>query len=209
MEFRTLLRRRRVVRDYRPDTVDPEVLQRIVGVIRRAPSAGFAQGQRLIVITEQETRRRLGEIFGGGNYNDPKFTRWVTTVPVHIVVCTSENDYHERYRQPDRLIDGVEISWPIPYWWLDAGAVVILLNLATLDEGLAAGLYGPPPKHIEAFKQLLGIPDDVGVACVVTIGHEAERQAPDTSSRVTWPQKSLEELVYRERWGWTTSRVRD
>jgi nitroreductase len=201
MEFRELLRRRRVVRDYRPDPIDPEVVERIVGVIRRAPSAGYAQGHRLIVVTDGETRRRLGEIFDGGNYGDPGFTRWVTTVPLQIVVCAVEEDYRVRYRQPDRLIDGAEIGWPTPYWWVDAGGVEVLLYLAALDEGLSAGLYGPPPKHMQDFRELLGIPDGVEVASVVTVGHRAEAQSPDTSSRVTWPRKPIEELVHRERWG--------
>jgi nitroreductase len=200
VEFRELLRRRRVVRDYLPDPIDADALERIVSVIRAAPSAGYAQGQRLIVITEADTRRRLGEVFGGGNYGDPNFTRWVTTVPVHIVVCAVEEDYHERYRQPDRLIDGLEIEWLTPYWWVDAGGVELLLYLAALDEGLAAGIYAPPPKHMASFRELLGMPDGVEIASVVTIGHPANQAAIDTSSRVTWPRKPLEELVHRERW---------
>jgi FMN reductase [NAD(P)H] len=200
VDLQELLQRRRVVRNYLPEPIDPKALERILGVIRKAPSAGYAQGQKLIVITEPETRRSLGEIFGGGNYDDPNFTRWVTTAPVQIVVCAVEDDYHERYRQPDRLIDGREIEWPTPYWWVDAGGVALLLCLAALDEGLAAGLYGPPPKHMDSFRELLGIPDGVEVASVVTIGHPAEPPTIDTSSRVTWPRKPLDELVHRERW---------
>ena len=38
-EFRDLLKRRRMVRDYLPDPIDVEVIDRIVGVVRRAPAS--------------------------------------------------------------------------------------------------------------------------------------------------------------------------
>lgn len=189
-----------MTREYRAEAVDPATLDRILSVIRRAPSAGYAQGQRLVVITSEERRQRLAETLKGGNYDDENFTRWMRTAPVHVVICTIEDDYHRRYEQPDRLVDGREIDWPTPYWWVDAGGVAVLLFLAALDEGLAAGIYGPPPKYMDAFRAFLEIPENVEVASVVTIGHAAETQTPDTSSRVTWPRKPLEELVHHERW---------
>jgi hypothetical protein len=41
----------------------------------------------------------------------------------------------------DKLQDGKEIEWPVPYWHLDAGAALMLILLAAIDEGLAAGVY--------------------------------------------------------------------
>ena len=200
LTYRELLRRRRVTRDYLPEPVDPDALERIVSVIRRAPSAGYAQGQRLVVITSEERRQQLGEVLKGGNYDDPGFARWMKTAPVHIAVCTIEDDYHRRYLQPERLIDGREIDWPTPYWWIDAGGVAVLLFMAALNEGLAAGIYQAPPKYMDAFRSFLGVPDNVEVASVVTVGHAAPPQEPDRSSRVTWPRKPLDQLVHRERW---------
>jgi nitroreductase len=200
LTYRELLRRRRVTRVYLPEPVDPAALERIVAVIRRAPSAGYAQGQRLVVITSEDRRRQLGEVLKGGNYDDPAFVRWMATAPVHIAVCTIEDDYHRRYLQPERLIAGREIDWPTPYWWIDAGGVAVLLFLAALDEGLAAGIYQIPPRYMDAFRDFLGVPDEVEVASVITVGHPATPQEPDRSSRVTWPRKPLEELVHRERW---------
>ena len=45
---------------------------------------------------------------------------------------------------PDKLDDGEEIEWPVPYWFVDAGAALMMLLLASLDEGLAAGVSGVP-----------------------------------------------------------------
>ena len=188
-----------MVRAYRDEPVDRETLARITDVVRRAPSAGFSQGHRLVVVTDPTTRRRMAKVAGAGYYSRD-FPNWLDVVPVQIVVCTREDDYHERYRQPDKLVGGAEIDWPVPFWWFDAGAVETLLHLAALDEGLAAGVYSIPGERLPAFKELLGIPDDVAVACVLTVGRPAREVGRDASSRGTRPRRPLEELVHWERW---------
>jgi nitroreductase len=95
----------------------------------------------------------------------------------------------------------VEVEWPAPYWFVDAGAAMMLLLLAAIDEGLAAGVYGVDVADMESFKQLLGIPDDVAVVAGVTIG----RRRPDPksaaiSSRSTQRRRNLDEVVRWERW---------
>ena len=56
MDFRDLLKQRRMVRHYEPEAVPRETLERICRTVRRAPSGGFSQGQRLIVVTDAEMR---------------------------------------------------------------------------------------------------------------------------------------------------------
>lgn len=43
MEFADLLRQRRMVRHYLPDPIPRETIERIVAVVRRAPSGGFSK----------------------------------------------------------------------------------------------------------------------------------------------------------------------
>jgi len=166
VEFRDILKRRRMVRATRPNKIPRESLDHIVATIQRAPSGGYSQGQRL------------------------------------VVVCAREEDYHERYRQPDKLDEsGTEIEWPVPYWYVDAGKAAMLVLLAAIDEGLAAGVFGVPAERIGDFRGLLGLPDEVAVVEVITIGHAAEDSVSDQrSSRATRPRKSLGELVRWERW---------
>ena len=111
MEFSDVLRRRRMVRNYRPDPVDPEALHRIVDAGRRAPSAGFTQGQSFVVITEADRRSRVAALCGEEHYVAAGFDPWISTAPAHIVVCVSESAYHRRYRDPDKVDpDGEEID---------------------------------------------------------------------------------------------------
>ena len=202
MEFRELLKRRRMVRAYKDETVARDTLERIVGTIRRAPSAGFSQGQRFIVVTDAEHKQALAEQAGEEFYVQQGFARWISAAAAIVVVCAREDDYHERYRQPDKLGDtGEEIVWPVPYWHVDAGKAAMLVLLAALDEGLAAGVFGFPDEHHDAARELLGLPSDIALVEGITIGHPAPDAVSDrASSRGTRPRKPLDELVRWERW---------
>jgi FMN reductase [NAD(P)H] len=193
VELKEILARRRMVRAYRPDPVPRDAIERIVATVRRAPSAGFSQGQRLLVVTEQETRDRIGDVLGS--------RQWVNEAPVLIVVGVRENDYHDRYRKPDKLVAGQEIEWPVPYWHFDAGAAAMLILLAAIDEGYAAGLFGVFAEAMTPFKRLLNIPDDVTVTSCITVGKPADDSSWDAlTSRLTQARKPADDLVHWERW---------
>jgi FMN reductase [NAD(P)H] len=204
MDLKEILRRRRMVRAYEPEPIPRKTIERIVGTVRRSPSAGFSQGQRLLVVTDAGTRRRIADLLEqaspvprSGATLEPRLK-----APVLIVVGVREDDYHDRYRKPDKLRDGAEIEWPIPYWHFDAGAAAMLILLAAIDEGYAAGLFGVFTEATQPFKELLRIPDDVAVACCITIGRPADdSQWSAISSRLTQARKSVDDLVHWERWG--------
>lgn len=202
MEFRELLPRRRMVRHYAAEPVSREAIERIVGTVRRAPSAGYSQGQRLLVVTEAEGREAITRLLAEAGWTTPEDREpWLESAPVHVLVCTREDDYHERYRESDKLVDGEEIDWPVPFWFVDAGAALMLLLLAAIDEGLAAGLTGVPRDVAARLRSVFGIPDDVTVVALVTIG----LPAPDpgwsaVTSRRSQPRRDDAESVHWERW---------
>jgi FMN reductase [NAD(P)H] len=202
MEFRDVLRRRRMVRAYTNERVPRETLERIVSTIRRAPSAGFSQGQRFVVVTEDERKRAIAGAVGEEYYVDQGFDRWISGAAAIVVVCTREDDYHDRYRQPDKLDDeGAEIEWPVPYWHVDAGKAAMLVMLAAIDEGLAAAVFGFPGERLPQIRELLNLPADVTPVEAITIGHPGDDNASDRlSSRGTRPRKPLGELVRWESW---------
>ena len=196
MDFHEVVAKRRMVRNYDPAPIDREVIERIVEVARRAPSAGFTQGQSFLVVTDPETRRKIAELAGEAQYLASGFDPWLSRAPVHVVVCVSEAAYHSRYQEPDKVDDqGREIEWPVPYWWVDAGASMMLLLLAAVDEGLGAGFFGF--HRLEGLEELLGIPEDVKPIGVVTLG----RPAPDRpSGSLKRGRKPATETIRWERW---------
>jgi FMN reductase [NAD(P)H] len=197
-----VLARRRMVRHYVDEPVAPDALERILGSVRRAPSAGFSQGQRLVVVTEPERRRAIAELLGECESVGEGFEPWLSSAPVHVVVCTREADYHERYTKEDKLVEGSEIDWPVPFWFVDAGAAMMALLMAAIDEGLASGFLGVPVDRQPEFRRLLELPDEVAVVGIATLG----RAAPDprwsgATSRATQPRRRPSEVVHWERWG--------
>lgn len=202
MEFRELLPRRRMVRHYAAEPVSREAVDRIVATVRRAPSAGYSQGQRLLVVAEPEGRAEIGRLFDAADWSrGGDVEPWLETAPVHILVLTREADYHERYRKPDKLVEGEEIEWPVPYWFVDAGAALMLLLLAAIDEGLGAGVSGVPREVVDGLRDFFAIPGDVIPVVLVTVGVPA----PDpgwsaVTSRRTVPRRASEDVVRRERW---------
>ena len=201
MQFRELLPRRRMVRNYASEPVSRESVERIVETIRRAPSAGYSQGQRLLVVMGDEGREEIVRAAAAGWTSAEELEPWVESAPVHVFVCVREADYHERYRQEDKLVDGQEIEWPVPFWFVDAGAALMLVLLAAIDEGLAAGLTGVPKELAERLRESFGIPDDVAVVAHVTIGVPApDPRWSAVTSRRTKPRRAETDSIRWERW---------
>jgi len=197
LDFGDVVRRRKMIRNYRAEPVDPGSLERIIDAARRAPSAGNSQGQYLVVVTEQQTRTRIAELGNEQHYVAQGMPPWMSTAPVHVVVCVREDDYHERYREPDKVgSDGAEMEWPVPYWWVDAGATMMLVLLGAVNEGLSAGVFGS--HRMKGLKELLDIPADVVPIGIITIGHAASRATTGSAARGRRPAT---QTVHRERWG--------
>ena len=186
-----------MVRNYEPVPIPREVLERIVATVRRAPSGGFSQGQRLLVVDDPTLLEQIAAL----NADAPEGVEpWFGSAPAQIFVMTREADYHERYQRDDKLQDGEEIEWPVPFWHVDAGAALMLVLLAAIDEGLGGAVYGVFPTEAEQLRELLAIPADFAIVAGVTLG----RPLPDPewsklSSRSTQRRRTLDELV-----GWNT-----
>ena len=184
-----MIARRRMVRNYTEEPVDGAVLARIVECGRRAPSAGFSQGQAFVVVTDESGRRAIAELAGEEHYVEAGFDPWISRAPAHIVVCVSEAAYRSRYREADKLVNGREIEWPTPYWWVDAGASLQNLLLAAVAEGLAAGFLGV--HAVPGLAALLGIPEDYTPIGVVTLGHPAPDRRSGSLKRGWRPDRKV------------------
>ena len=198
-DFYDLLKKRRAVRSYTGERVPRETLERIARAARRGPNAGYSQGLRLLVVDDPELLETLAK-----SQDDDPFEGWFRDAAAHVFVMTREQDYHDRYTQPDKLAitGGVEVIWPVPFWHVDAGAALMLLWLAAIEEGLAAAVYGVPLEEDARVRELLGIPDDLTIVTGVTIGHPAED--PDDRARMSSAfsqrRRANDEVVQWNRW---------
>lgn len=195
--------RRRSVRTYADRPVPREVVERIANAaVVWAPSAGFSQGLRLVVVTDSETRRQIAVAAHEEQLAAQGRPRWKAAAPVHMVVLTREDDYHDRYRERDKLkiTGGSEIEWPAPYWYVDAGAAAMTLMLAAIDEGLDTAIFGVT--DLPALYETLGLPDEVRFVAVVTMGYPADGadEPSGSSSVLTQRRKPREEVLRWDRW---------
>jgi nitroreductase len=204
MDFRYVLAKRRMVRNYSDAPVDADALDRIVDAGLRAPSAGFSQGLRLIVVTNEAQRRAVAQAAGEPLYVAEGFDPWISRAPAQIVLCVDPNAYLERYSEQDKAGasggPSTEDDWPVPYWWVDAGASLMAMLLAAVDEGLAAGFLGS--HAVETVHETLEIPHDILVVGVLTIGHPEPDRRSGSLAR-GW--RDRDSVAFYDAWGSTSA----
>jgi nitroreductase len=194
-----LLKKRRMVRHYTGEPVPREVLERMVATVRRAPSAGFSQGQRLLVVDDPELLGRIAAL--GDDEPLEGVEPWFETAAAQVFVMTREADYHERYQKDDKLQDGEEIVWPVPFWHVDAGAAMMLILVAAIEEGLAAAVYGIFGEDEQKLRDMLQIPADLTLVAGISIGYPLPDPGwSSKTSRTTQRRRTRDELVRWNHW---------
>ena len=191
------MRRRRMHRAFLPDPLPEEQISRIAGVIRHSPSGGFSQGGSIVVVTDADMRLEIARAFTGDHPESD--ASYIAVAPVHLVISANEALYHARYHEPDKLAatGGVELDWPVPYWFVDAGALMMAVLMAAIDEGLASAFIGHENQK-QILDGLLGLPTDVVPIGVALVGKPGE--APDIGSRLRSRRRAEPDLVHWGSW---------
>lgn len=203
-DFYELVRRRRMVRSFSDEPVDPEAVDRILDAARRAPSAGYSQGVEFVVLTDEQVRRAIAapseEMLAS-----VRMENFAAQAPVHIVLTVSPEVYKARYREADkqRVVADIDEGdlWTVPFWYSDAGAAQMLILLGAVHEGLGAAFVGVMPSEHVRVRELLGIPEDYLLIGVVLLGHPSPR-AGDYGDVAARPRRRhpFDRVVHRERW---------
>jgi nitroreductase len=208
VEFSEVIRKRRMVRAFTDEPVDPAAVRRVLEAANRAPSAGFSQGYALLVL-EGEQLGPFWELMdedgsAGGSTSaaaaaDPAW-RPVTRARLVVVPLSCKDAYLDRYARADKgWTDRDEARWPVPYWDIDTGFTALLMLLAAVDEGLGAVFFGIPPPLIGRFRAAYGVPEGYQPIGAVAVGRPDPAADPGGSSRVI-KRRSLDDLVHRGRW---------
>jgi nitroreductase len=202
VEFNDVIAKRRMVRAFSTDPVDPEAIERILKAANRAPSAGFSQGYALLVLDRPDQLQSFWQLQFDEGDDEKLKARFepVTRAPVVIVPLSCKDAYLDRYARPDKgWADRDEARWPVPYWDIDTGFMAMLILLAAVDEGLGAlffGLFGPA---IGRVRDHFGVPDEYMPIGAVAIGH-ADPTLDQGGSSKTIKRRDLSDLVHRGRW---------
>ena len=160
MDFQELIRQRRSLRGYKSDPVSEDILYRVLGAGRIAPTACNRQAFHLIVVTNEKTRARMKDVYARD---------WFHTAPVILVGCAEPAKAWQR-------ADGFNAAE------IDLGIVMDHIILAATEEGLATC-------WVCAFdeaktKEILGIPSDVRVIAMTPLGYPSAEPLPFVRKRM-------------------------
>jgi nitroreductase len=175
MELTTAIRRRRMIRTYDPERPVPrELIDELIDLAVCAPSAGYSQGWRFLVLDDITSRSRFWSVTTGSEEDaDPWLSRMQTAQA--MIVCFSDKQaYLDRYAEPDKgWTDRDEARWPVPYWHIDTGMAALLILLGAENRGLGACFFGVPGEHWEALRAAFHVPENLSPVGVVSLGYPA------------------------------------
>jgi nitroreductase len=210
-EFAEVVRHRRMVRNYDPDRpVPPELVDRLLELAIRAPSAGFSQGWGFLVLTSPEDRARFwaattpaattpAATTPAAADRESPWLRGLMRAPVIVVPHSSREVYLDRYAEADKgWTDRDEARWSAPYWDIDAGFASLLVLLGVVDAGLAACFFGIPPESVAGYRAAFGVPPTYTPIGAISIGYGApDRRSPSLKRG----RRQVAEVAHQGRWG--------
>ena len=187
-----------MTRAFSDESVDPHVIDRIIDLARRGPSAGKTASLDFLVLEGDQTRRYWATTLPPERRDGFPWPQ-LLDAPVLLVLYVEPDAYVRRYAEPDKAATGLgadEAAWDVPYWWVDGGAAAMTVLLAVEAAGLGALLFGLFD-HETAVAAEFGVPDGRRAIGAIAIGHPA----PDRPSMSATRQRGgFDEAVHRGEW---------
>jgi len=173
MDFEKVLRKRWMVRSFKPTPVPDEKIWKLLRNAMRAPSAGHLQPWDFVIVKDPNTKQRLARAALNQTF--------IEEAPVVIVACANTRRSATRYG--DR---GIRF-----YSLIDTAFASLVILLTAVNEGIGASFVGA--FHDEEVSKILGLPDHVRPLGIINLGYPREK--PTKLARIP-----LKETVHNEKW---------
>lgn len=170
MDVSEAIRKRFSVRAYKDKPVEEEKLMHVLEAARNAPSASNVQEWHFVVVRDRQTRQKLIDVAAGQEF--------VGQAPIVIAACASNTDHVMRCGQ---------LAYPI-----DLAIAIDHMTLQATELGL--GTCWIVSFHEDRARDLLGIPKDIRIVQLVTLGY------PAADPPAAKPRKSLDEIIHYDKW---------
>ncbi len=146
---------RRSIRKYTDQAISEEDIKKLLEAGMAAPSSSNRKPWHIVVVQDRETLKKLAEAHPYG--------KMLNEAAAAMAVCGD-----------------TEIS--PDYWVQDCSASTENILIAIAALGLGAVWLGchPRKERVAAIKEILHIPEHVGVLSLISIGYPGERKEPRT-----------------------------
>lgn len=165
MNFKELVKKRYSVRKYEDKEVKKETLEKILEVVRNAPSAANKQPWHFFVITEDDMKSKVCETYK---------LDWMKKAPVIIVAC---GDHSQSWKRDDGK-DHCDI---------DVSIAIDHLTLAAAEEGL--GTCWVCAFDAKQVSEILELPSHLEPIALIPIGYPLDKDVRDKK------RKDFEQIV--------------
>ena len=168
MEFFTLINTRRSVRIFRDDPVSDEIIQKILGAARIAPSAGNIQPYEFRIIRDDNTKVELAKAALGQGF--------IAKAPVVLVFCEDSRRAEIIYGKRGTSL----------YVHQDTAIAATLAHLAVADLGLGSCWVGAFDSY--AVARILSLRSGLTPVVILPVGYPGE-------TPLASPRREMSELI--------------
>jgi nitroreductase len=199
MELTEAIRRRRMTRNFSDRPLPDGLVYRILADALRAPSAGNTQGAEFVVLVgPAETDPYWQATTDEAWRRDSRRYEGLRRAPVVVLAYADPDRYVRRYQEPDKARpDGAEVSWVVPFWFVDVAFATMTLLLRAAEEQIGSAFLGNFRGEAE-LGSVLGVPERMVWMGAVVLGQPATPDPP--SSSLTRGRRPFEEAVHRGHW---------
>lgn len=199
-----VIHKRRDIRNFLPNPVPKEIIDRILQAAHHAPSVGFMQPWNFIIVDSMEVKERLAWATEKErralaiHYEEERATQFLSLkiegikeAPLTIcVTCDpTSGGSHVLGRNSIPETDILSTACAIQNMWL-----------AACVEGLAMGWVSFYKKN--DVRDILQIPPHIDPVALISVGYTDDYPSAPILEQVKWEKrKSLENLIFHNKWG--------
>lgn len=160
------VRNRRSIRRYQSRPIEPEKIEQLQEAMLRAPSSRNLRPWRFIFVSDADLLHALARV-------KPHFAEQIGTAALGVVICADAS---------------------VSDCWVEDGSIAAtILQLAATHLGLGSCWIqirarqhedGSPAENW--VREVLGLPDELSVLCMISMGYPAEKKAPKDRESLSW-----------------------
>ena len=201
--YKVIYARRDVRKDFLPELIPNDVLERILKAGHHAPSVGFMQPWDFILVTEEQTKKAIKKGYNTASAESAlqfsqekreEYKRFklegILEAPLGICV-TCDRDRNGpvvigRTIKPE--MDVYSTVCAIQNMWLAARAENIGLGWVSII-------------HDEVLREVLEIPENLEVIAYLCLGYVSKfKDKPELESMGWLPRENISQLIHKEKW---------